>query len=105
MKFLISRTSVDYEEQPHPDARLEEVLQTDIRDLKNHEGFNFSLWLSKGQNHRVTPEGIARDFSVQKWVIEIPDLVAFAKANERIILTAYSADPLPRIEIYDGWRE
>lgn len=77
MKFEITRTSTWFEE----DIRCEEARQEDY--VKN--------------NHLC-----------KRWVVEIntlEEIIEFIKKYGRIVLDADERYELPKIEIYDDWRE
>ena len=115
MKFILTRTSAvldDITEKPCEGATFEPYTRIDERTvddpMKNkHIG---KSWYQQGKNHRVENGHIKRDFDGMAWFMEInsvDDLVAFAKKHGDIVVTTgKSVNPaIPRIEIYDHWRE
>ena len=108
MKFRISRTSMYREEKPIPEAQEDTYTRVDERTFKSAEEHDarfgtFHKWHSTGENHRVTPIGIARDFPNQPcWSIEInslEDLVELSKKYGQLVLDK------DEIEIYDSYRD
>lgn len=107
MKALISRASLGVysEEPPVPGARKEEVVQVDLRTVSASEHLrNTHHWYESGTNHRLIDGCIARDFTDERWVIEIDDLVGFIKEHGSCIV---SVDPngMLDIKIYDDYVE
>ena len=126
-KFAVRRTSAhraDDEEQPVKGAVREACLWVDRRTFKTPEEHDRrgmpTPWASKGKNHRLTDDGIERDFDHEAWFIDIPDieeLMTLAKREGELVVSpseghasdvGRAARPVanfPTIEIYDDWRE
>ena len=112
MKFRISRTSA-YNKKPCQEAHIMSVPEWHTRTCTEGE-FNerFSekegLWRSKGRNHKTVNDGkwISRREKNQKvWGIEIDsldELIIFSEEYGELVL---SCGDMPKIEIYDDYRE
>jgi len=132
MKYIISKTSHTDEDYaklsdgtpdwasdpiPHPDAKQELLENWDLRTCKTPEEFNKRLadlggpWNQHGTGHTTWSGGIKRRMAdTPLWTIEIKDLIAFTKANGRIVLSPpntdrYGPNALFHIEIYNDYRE
>jgi hypothetical protein len=114
MKFRITRTSGSCvnEAKPCEKAVKGTYLYTSTRTCTEEE-FNRKfadregLWRSKGINHRVDSRGyIQREYEREGFLIEIntlEELVAFVDEVGDIVIS--KDNPMPEIEIYDGYRE
>ena len=119
MKFEIERTSkysteFDEDKKPHPSATPEDFLRPDIRTQDSPKNIPINKgkggdWYTVGQNHRVENGCIVRDFPDTHWVIEIEslqDLISFSKEQGSIIIhPPLTQEGIPRLEIYDDYRE
>ena len=114
MKFRITRTSSNYFDEARPCEKAVKgtYLYTHTRTCTEEE-FNRKfadregLWRSKGINHRVDSRGyIQREDEREGFLIEIStleELVAFVDEVGDIVIS--KDNPMPEIEIYDGYRE
>lgn len=115
MKFIITRTSFymysNVERKPHEKAKEEKYLTTDQRLFQSFEEYDKKYLIpftSVGTNHRINEKGIARDFEVKEWFIEInslEDLLDFSKKEGPLIINTEENNLYPTIEIYDDYRE
>lgn len=108
MKFIVSRTSILNDAKPCDNANYEEVAWIDRRIVSRPEdlAYDSHTWLLEGSNHRVENDMITRDLKAYAWTIEITDIIEFSKQYGEIIITAIPRNYyLPKIEIYDDYRE
>ena len=119
MKFFISRSSSHYDDfgqpiKPHDRAELVSVEYWDMRTFQTPEEHDAKFptrpWYKSGRNHDRWAGGIKRQTgNVEKWVINLDDVIAFVKEVGQIVLSPpheqNGADALYEIEIYDGYRE
>ncbi|RPH38608.1 MAG: hypothetical protein EHM87_25325 [Burkholderiales bacterium] len=117
MKLICYRTSFyGGSGKPCEEAIFGEFIQTDQRTLKSFEKHDKKFkekWTDKGENHRVTKHGIARDFSCYMWFVEIStleELFKFIKKYDPVVLSHShtfrdGSDEIMEIEIYDEYRE
>lgn len=117
MKYQITTSSSwgDEDESPWKTAKKEPFPRYDTRTcteeyynehLTRHDG---KKWREVGTDHTVLPDGnIRRTMEDENvWVVEINTLEELMKLQEEcghsIIIS--SRNPIPSIEIYDGYRE
>lgn len=129
MRFEVSRSSVwDDEQSPCPGAIKTTLPSLDRRTFTSPEEFDAKLgngesgtprgpWESYGSEHTVLrgPRGGA--IGIQRrnpddrpaWVIELDDLDALLKLadeqDELILTWSHNNESLPKVEIYDDYRE
>lgn len=112
MIFKVERTSEWNEDvQPIKEAYKGKCIEIQNLLFKSFEAFeekNNCSFKAMGTNHRVLPDKtIARDFEVERYLIEIntlEDLMKLEKKYGDIIIRHYSYN-YPVLEIYDTWRE
>lgn len=123
MKFEITKTS-SHSGKPHQDAIEEEYTYLDFRTIptikKAKEKHWFKQWFDRGKNHRedltynmivceVTHHNKLEPFT--RWVIEIDNIMDWIDElkGDIVLSPKYinkdSTEPIPKIEIYDYWRE
>lgn len=115
MKYLVTRISKsDDEIKPCEEAFETSYYEWDTRRYKSEEEFDSRLkimnclpWKSEGEDHQVCKEGIKRKFLKSGWAIEInnlEELDSFIKKYGDIVISNYRYS-IPKIEIYDDYRE
>lgn len=119
MKFLITRTSRKYVEQPPcEEARAEKYVVVDRRSVDDPRKFTayrhnpdeaMQMWYGDGSNHRVENGMIVRDMQERiRWVIDIENLEQLMELQRKygeLILNTDDNNNDPAIEIYDDYRE
>jgi len=110
MRVKIRRASswADPETPPVPNATWEESKVVDARAFKSFADYDSMLgkhgkWLSRGENHRVTKGGIARDLKEHSWVLDVPDVWAFVREHGRSVVAI--DEGIAEITIYDDYLE
>jgi hypothetical protein len=112
MKFIITRTSVWYNENPRCEgATKETVTKTSIgswKTLADAKKDNGKGWFFKEGtfNHREIEGQVAHDYHSECWVLEVntvEQLIDLVKEYGNLILKY--RDSIPEIEIYDDYRE
>ncbi|MDU3456625.1 MAG: hypothetical protein E7F47_01820 [Peptoniphilus harei] len=112
MIFKVERSSEWSDDvQPIKEAYKGKCIETECFLFPSFEAFeerNNCSFKAIGTNHRVLPDKtIARDFEVERYLIEIntlEDLMKLEKKYGDIIIRHYSYN-YPVLEIYDTWRE
>lgn len=116
MKFVISRTSEWGDFSPCEEARKETIWVTEENKAptpEEHEKVRgrYPTWLSVGKNHRISSDGhIQRDVERTEWVVNINSVEDLLKLSDKygeliVCRSKYPLDIVPRIEIYDTYRE
>ena len=107
MIFKITRTSMSSEDKPCEEAFQVVFPVYDHRVFKTFEEhdarFPNSLWLSRGTEHKVEPDGISRRMADrQGWAVNLDTL------DQLMALVSKYGDCIignDMIEIYDDYRE
>jgi hypothetical protein len=116
MRFCVTRTSsrISDDKKPCAEAVRIDGLRVDERTVKHPDDNKYigsERWYSEGVNHRVERGHIKRDFPTSAWAVEIDglaELMEFAGRNGEIIVSHGDESHfkgLPKIEIYDDYRE
>lgn len=117
MKYIISRTSIWGDKQPHPKAkRITLKKYKDVRSFKNKKEWleRFPMDNDKAQKWGITKSGnpfrIVDGSHITIWIMDIPDLNKFMVKHGEIVLKPKNEEyigftNLMEVEIYDGYRE
>lgn len=113
MEFMITRTSVWFDDKPCDEAYEKDCMRKDVRTLKSFEEYDNKFkdnFHDRGVNHKINKDGyIEREFEDKAWFIEInslEDLLEFEnKFGPIIVSTSWTNYEYMMIEIYDDYRE
>jgi len=115
MKFIITKTSMNWNEKPYRKAKKEGLTYLDYRAVSSLEEAKkypwFEQWYNNGKNHREENGIIVCELleKKDKWVIEINDLeelIDLVKEEGDIVILKSHYKEVPFvIEIYNSYRE
>ena len=110
--FVVTRTSLYFsdDEKPCGEAYKADIVCVDERSTSNPNvakrliaGDN-EWWFGFGENHREVNGTIIRDVVKSFWLVDVDDIMDFADEHGDVIVSR-NYEGLPRIEIYDSYRE
>lgn len=89
MKFSVYNGNLEPDVCPLDGAALEPVLRVDRRYYKTPEEYDARRgkdlrWLEEGLDHRVTKDGIERDFPDTAWIIVLQSLSDLAQLARKV---------------------